>query len=67
MKPVAHALISSVLSICCTGYSQLPIQDGPHPAGKIKIALAGDSTQTETAGYGLGFCCLPRAIHATTI
>jgi lysophospholipase L1-like esterase len=61
MKPVAHALISSVLSICCMGYSQPsvsphPVQDGPHPAGKIKIALVGDSTQTETAGYGLGFC-----------
>jgi len=43
------------------GYAQLPlsqqsIQNGSHPASKIRIALVGDSTQTNNAGYGLGFC-----------
>jgi lysophospholipase L1-like esterase len=43
------------------GYSQPPaspqsIQSESHPDGKIRIALVGDSTQTNNAGYGLGFC-----------
>jgi lysophospholipase L1-like esterase len=56
MKPVVHLLVAGVLSICWVGHSQPPVQNGPHPAGKIRIALVGDSTQTENAGYGLGFC-----------
>lgn len=36
--------------------AQLPHPAAAAPAGKIKIALVGDSTQTKIAGYGLGFC-----------
>lgn len=38
------------------GYSQPPAQVALHSVAKIRIALVGDSTQTDKAGYGLGFC-----------
>jgi lysophospholipase L1-like esterase len=42
---------------CCLGHAQSPMQSRPHPAASsIRIALVGDSTQTENSGYGLGFC-----------
>ena len=61
MRFVSPLALSSFLSVCCMGYAQLPpsqqsIQNEPHPTGKIRIALVGDSTQTNNAGYGLGFC-----------
>jgi lysophospholipase L1-like esterase len=56
MKPVAQAVIASVLFICCMGNSQPSAQGAPHSPARIRIALVGDSTQTANAGYGLGFC-----------
>jgi len=53
MKPIAFAIF---ITTCCMGYSQLPVQDAQHLAANIRIALVGDSTQTNNAGYGLGFC-----------
>ncbi len=38
------------------GGLQASAQSDPHSAAKITIALVGDSTQTNVAGYGLGFC-----------
>jgi lysophospholipase L1-like esterase len=35
---------------------QTVTQSEPHAEKKIAIALVGDSTQTKSAGYGLGFC-----------
>ena len=56
MKPLSLAVIYSLLTACSISHSQPPVQDGPHPADKMRIALVGDSTQTANAGYGLGFC-----------
>ena len=61
MRPPTLLVVSSILSICCLGYSQPPaspqsVPAAPPPTVKIRIALVGDSTQTRTAGYGLGFC-----------
>jgi len=56
MKSIARALAYSVLYLCCTCYSQSPVQNAPLPVAGIRIALVGDSTQTKNAGYGLGFC-----------
>lgn len=56
MKPTAQTLIFSVLFICCMGFARPLVQGRPHPASKVRIALVGDSTQSENAGYGLGFC-----------
>jgi lysophospholipase L1-like esterase len=44
------------LTVCCISHAQHQGLDGPHPSAKIVISLVGDSTQTEKAGYGLGFC-----------
>jgi lysophospholipase L1-like esterase len=48
-------LYALVLFASCLGEAQSSLPREPHPA-KIRIALVGDSTQTENAGYGLGFC-----------
>ena len=42
----------SVLSLASLGQGA----STAHTAAKIRIALVGDSTQTNQAGYGLGFC-----------
>jgi lysophospholipase L1-like esterase len=54
MKSIASLLACTVFSLCCA--SQSPAPSAPLPAAQIKIALVGDSTQTKSAGYGLGFC-----------
>ena len=41
-----------LLSFASALHAQAPAQ----AASKIRIALVGDSTQTNSAGYGLGFC-----------
>jgi lysophospholipase L1-like esterase len=56
MKQVSLAVLCGIFSLGCISYAQPSVQDKAHPAAKIKIALVGDSTQTEKAGYGLGFC-----------
>jgi lysophospholipase L1-like esterase len=55
MMLTPFAVLGSILSVCSIGHGQRLIQE-PHPATKIRIALVGDSTQTENTGYGLGFC-----------
>jgi lysophospholipase L1-like esterase len=56
MKQISLGILYCIFTICCISYAQQPTQDGPHSAAKMRIALVGDSTQTEKAGYGLGFC-----------
>jgi lysophospholipase L1-like esterase len=56
MKQLSLAVLCGIFSLGCISYSQPSAQNTAHPAAKIKIALVGDSTQTEKAGYGLGFC-----------
>lgn len=56
MKSIARTFVFSCLSLCCVGGFQAAAASRPHAAAKITIALVGDSTQTESAGYGLGFC-----------
>jgi lysophospholipase L1-like esterase len=58
MKPIAHTFIFIVLFVCCMGYSQSPIQDGTHPAARIRIVLVGDSTVNNGGGWGSFFCAL---------
>jgi lysophospholipase L1-like esterase len=56
MKPILHTLIFTLLSAACVGYAQQSEKGKSIPPAHIRIALVGDSTQTENAGYGLGFC-----------
>jgi lysophospholipase L1-like esterase len=56
MKRVSLAVLCGILALGGISTAQPSTQDEPHPATKTKIALIGDSTQTERAGYGLGFC-----------
>jgi lysophospholipase L1-like esterase len=56
MKPNPDLLVFAALSACCMCLGQPATQPQPHAEVKIKIALVGDSTQTKSAGYGIGFC-----------
>jgi lysophospholipase L1-like esterase len=56
MKLVSLAVFYSFFAACGLSLAQAPVQPVPPAAAKIRIALVGDSTQTESAGYGLGFC-----------
>jgi lysophospholipase L1-like esterase len=56
MKPVSLAVFFSLFATCVLSLAQTPVQPVPPVATKVRIALVGDSTQTESAGYGLGFC-----------
>jgi lysophospholipase L1-like esterase len=56
MKQISLAILYGILTVGCMGFSQSAMQNGPHPVARIRIALVGDSTQTEKTGYGLGFC-----------
>jgi lysophospholipase L1-like esterase len=58
MKPAAHTFIFIVLFVCCMGYSQSSVQDGPYPAARIRIVLVGDSTVNNGGGWGSSFCTL---------
>lgn len=56
MRSAARTLVFIFVLLCCMGGMQVAAQSDPHSATKITIALVGDSTQTNVAGYGLGFC-----------
>jgi lysophospholipase L1-like esterase len=56
MKQASLAVICGIVAAGCIGYAQHPKVEDSHPAGQVRIALIGDSTQTEIAGYGRGFC-----------
>jgi lysophospholipase L1-like esterase len=49
-------LAVSGLVLGCVSLAQVSSTLSTQPGKKIKIMLVGDSTQTESAGYGLGFC-----------
>jgi lysophospholipase L1-like esterase len=50
---IRYAFLSSL----CTGMiAQVPASDARRPGTKVRIDLIGDSTQTDNAGYGRGFC-----------
>lgn len=56
MRRLLLFVVSILLLGSGLGYGQ---QSGPGAsaaAGRIKIELVGDSTQTQSVGYGLGFC-----------
>lgn len=56
MKQISLAVLYGSLSVSCMGFTQTAKQSGTPSAARIRIALVGDSTQTEKTGYGLGFC-----------
>lgn len=49
-------LVLVFASLAFTEHQSLAQQVQPQIAGKVRIALIGDSTQTRNTGYGLGFC-----------
>jgi lysophospholipase L1-like esterase len=50
------ALVSIPLVLCGLGPAQTAGNHGSHRGKSVRIALVGDSTQTDIAGYGRGFC-----------
>ncbi|MDR3727944.1 MAG: rhamnogalacturonan acetylesterase [Terracidiphilus sp.] len=56
MKFLSLAVLSSLFTACGLSLAQTPAPQVAQTAAKIRIELVGDSTQTESAGYGLGFC-----------
>ena len=56
MKPISLAVFSSLFVACGLSLTQTSALQIPPSATKVSIELVGDSTQTESAGYGLGFC-----------
>jgi lysophospholipase L1-like esterase len=56
MKPLSLAVFYSLFAAYGLSLAQTPVQQVVPAATKISIELVGDSTQTESAGYGLGFC-----------
>jgi lysophospholipase L1-like esterase len=55
MRLFALAFLALVTATC-VGDAQSVIPPTPASTPRVKIALVGDSTQTQNAGYGLGFC-----------
>jgi lysophospholipase L1-like esterase len=56
MKPLFPSIFSMLLALSISADAQLARQMRVPGPPKVKIALVGDSTQTRSAGYGLGFC-----------
>jgi lysophospholipase L1-like esterase len=56
MKSLFPFVVSTVLAASVAGVAQQPQANTSGPPMKVRIALIGDSTQTKSAGYGLGFC-----------
>ena len=47
----------TLLCVATFLHAQQPVAPGPRPPGtKLRVELIGDSTQTDNAGYGRGFC-----------
>ncbi|MGA2672515.1 MAG: rhamnogalacturonan acetylesterase [Terracidiphilus sp.] len=58
MKQISLIAIYSIFTVSGIAYSQLAVQNGEHPAAKIRIVLVGDSTVNCEGGWGSGFCAL---------
>ncbi|MGD0740749.1 MAG: SGNH/GDSL hydrolase family protein, partial [Terracidiphilus sp.] len=57
MKSLFFFVVATVLAAGFAAQAQSPQAGTPAlPPAKVRIALIGDSTQTKSAGYGLGFC-----------
>jgi lysophospholipase L1-like esterase len=56
MKPLFAFVLSTALMAGLAARAQQPQANTSAPPAKVRIALIGDSTQTKSAGYGLGFC-----------
>ncbi len=56
MKSLFPFVVSTVLAAGLAAQAQQPQANTTAPPAKVRIALIGDSTQTKSAGYGLGFC-----------
>lgn len=56
MRLLSRVLLSAALPVSCAVCAQQPQASTAAPPAKVRIALIGDSTQTRSAGYGLGFC-----------
>ena len=56
MKPLLLVLSAGILFSTFQAQAQQTPQGASSLVRIIKIELVGDSTQTKTAGYGLGFC-----------
>jgi len=56
MKLLVSFVVSTALIAGVAAQAPPPQTNAPVPPAKVRIALIGDSTQTKSAGYGLGFC-----------
>jgi lysophospholipase L1-like esterase len=56
MRLLVPFVVSTVLIAGFAGQAQQPPANTTAPSAKVRIALIGDSTQTNSVGYGLGFC-----------
>jgi lysophospholipase L1-like esterase len=56
MRSLFTFVLSAILAAGVAGVAQQPQANATASPAKVRIALIGDSTQTKSAGYGLGFC-----------
>ncbi|MGB0081560.1 MAG: GDSL-type esterase/lipase family protein, partial [Terracidiphilus sp.] len=56
MKLLFPFVVATVLTAGLAARAQSPQANTMATTAKVRIALIGDSTQTKSAGYGLGFC-----------
>ena len=56
MKSLLLSIGAAVLVAGAAAQAQQPQAHPSTNSAKVRIALIGDSTQTKSAGYGLGFC-----------
>jgi lysophospholipase L1-like esterase len=56
MKLIFRVVLLFVFVASVAGEAQQPLTNTATTPVKVRIALIGDSTQTKSAGYGLGFC-----------
>lgn len=56
MKSLFLFVASAVWAAGFAAQAQAPQANATATQAKVRIALIGDSTQTKSAGYGLGFC-----------
>lgn len=56
MKLLFPLVVATVLEAGLASQAQQPQANTATTQAKVRIALIGDSTQTRSAGYGLGFC-----------
>lgn len=56
VRPCKRLYAIVLLSLIATATAQSPPPDARAPGTTVRIDLIGDSTQTDNAGYGRGFC-----------